>query len=107
MSKYNRHNSKQNPKKSSTAHSCSDRLDQFGQPIPSFNINGKEKITSQVGLCTSLIVYILVLFFLCVRGITLVQRSNPIIVYGEIPSHYDDSFRFDLEQNDFKMAFGV
>ena len=50
---------------------------------------------------------ILVLIFILVKGIVLAKRRNPLIVQSEIPQFFDGDDRFDLEDSNFKFAFGV
>ena len=50
----------------------SERCDLFGQPVPTFNLNRKTQITSQVGVFVSLIVIISVLVFMSVKAILLI-----------------------------------
>ena len=86
---------------------ASEKFDLFGQPTPTFNLNRKNKITSQIGVFVSLILITMVILFMSVKGVLLVQRNNPLITQAEIPSFFDSEFKFNLYDNNYRIAFGV
>ena len=75
--------------------------------MPTFNLNRKTEITSQVGVFASLVLLVLVLTFMSVKAIVLVQRKGPLITTAETPGYFDSSFKYEPHDNGFRLAFGI
>ena len=63
-------------------------IDRFGQPIPAFNVNGKDKVTSTVGgVLTTAIITLTLGYFL--RNLSkLADGSEPTISYNVVHNYY-------------------
>ena len=55
------------------------QIDRFGEPIPAFNIKGKDKVTTAVGGITTLIVIFLTLSYLITKVNSVLEKETPII----------------------------
>ena len=64
------------------------RIDRFGEPIPAFNIKGKDKVTTAVGGIMSLIVIFITLSYLTTKLNSIVEKKNPIINESKIADYY-------------------
>ena len=64
------------------------RIDRFGEPIPAFNIKGKDKVTTAVGGIMSLIVIFITLSYLTTKLNSIVEKKNPIINESKITDYY-------------------
>ena len=84
-----------------------EKIDVFGEPMPGFNLNGRDAVTSQVGVFASIIMICLVLVFMTVKFMVLAQRKAPLITNATIPSYYDNSLEWSWAENGYRMAFGI
>lgn len=71
-------------------------IDRFGQPIPTFNISGKNKINTVVGGILSALILAITLSYFMGRLEGLITGSNQIINYNVIQSFYGLDKGFDI-----------
>jgi hypothetical protein len=69
--------------------SAVDKMDAFARPLPHFNIEGMEKVSSFVGLAFSLLMYLIILGYAASRIIILFGTGNPIISTYTVESEYE------------------
>lgn len=50
---------------------------------------------------------IFVLTFTSLKTFNLIQRKGPLITTAEVPGYYDSSFKFNMHDNNFRIAFGI
>ena len=55
------------------------RIDRFGEPLPAFNIKGKDKVTTAFGGIMTALIIILTLSYFISKVNSIVERSNPIM----------------------------
>ena len=55
------------------------RIDKFGEPIPAFNIKGKDKVTTAVGGIMTVTVIILTLSYFITKVNNIADKKNPIM----------------------------
>ena len=60
------------------------RIDRFGEPIPAFNIKGRNKVTTTIGGFMTLMVMFLTLSYLTSKINSIVQKKNPIMNENKI-----------------------
>ena len=77
----------------------------FGQPIPSFNLNGEEVIKTYLGAYLSMIMTIAVLAYTIIKVNHLVIHYSPNISTYPIDIDYDESTPFDLNASTIRPAF--
>ena len=65
-------------------------IDQFGSPIPAFNIKGSEKVKTTFGGILSATIVVLTLGYFVQNMQGLVKGDDPIINYVTISDYYDD-----------------
>ena len=63
-------------------------LDMFGQPIPAFNIKGKDQVQTVVGGFLSAVVMTLTLGFAIIGMHDLISKSDPTINSNIVHSYY-------------------
>ena len=64
------------------------RIDRFGEPIPAFNIKGKDKVTTAVGGIMTLTVMFFTLSYLITKINSIVEKKNPIMNENKIQDYY-------------------
>ena len=84
-----------------------DRIDMFGQPTPTFNINGITEIKSQFGFMTTMVAIMVLLAYAISKGVIRMKKHNPHTTEAIHTNFYDSSFRFNLKEQNFKIAVGV
>ena len=82
------------------------KMDNFGKPLPNFNIKGKDRTTSIIGGFISLVLYCLVLMY------SLLKFSHLMIKKGPTVSSYfkEDNIEelaVNLNETNFKIAFTI
>lgn len=82
-----------------------DKIDLFAHPLPTFNIQGKGKVSSCVGLSFSLALYLLILGYAVSRLVVVFGDGNPTFSTYKIESKYDLDHRVDLDEFGFTFAF--
>ena len=60
------------------------QIDYFGEPIPAFNIKGKDKVTTAFGGIMTLTVMFFTLSYLISKINDIVEKKNPIINENKI-----------------------
>ena len=83
------------------------RFDQFGQPIPSFNLKGQETIKTGLGAFLTLMMTILVLGYAIIKINHLVIHHSPNIATFPIDTVYLESTPLDLTASTLKPAFAL
>ena len=81
------------------------KLDFFGAPIPSFNLQGQTEVTTSIGVCLSIIISTLTLAFSLIKIQHLATRKNPILTVNETPQ--EPGKIYDTGQSDFMVAFAA
>ena len=59
-------------------------FDMFAKPIPSFNLRGREAVSTRIGAFCSIIIAVVVFYYALLKSIKLYQRSNPTIASYDI-----------------------
>ena len=82
------------------------KIDAFGQPLPSFNIKGKERVNTIVGGFCTLILFMTILSYGMLKFSNLITKPNPIInsYYAE---NEMDGVSINLNERNYKFAFTV
>ena len=80
-------------------------LDMFGAQIPTFNMKGREKVTTSCGACASIIILTMTFAYGLVKLQHLDERKNPAI--STLVSPLEDDYRFNTGSDDFMMAFSA
>ena len=96
-------------KKGSTFDNFSNKLlnlDRFSSPIQ-LNINGRTTISSWPGVFTTLILILILVFYALQKGQIMLYKENPDIYVATFENFFEPSYEFKLEENGFKIAFGV
>jgi len=84
------------------------QYDMFAESLPIFALNGKEKVTSNVGLCFSFLVGITMLIFAISRLKFLIEKKNPLKTqYVDTDVYTNKDVVSFNETADFNIAFTV
>ena len=82
-------------------------IDRFGQPIPAFNISGKNKINTVVGgILTSAILTITLGYFVKILQ-EQVSGSSQIITFNVFQSYYGPDKGFNMSENNQRIAIAI
>ena len=82
-----------------------DDVDAFGLSIPSFNLKGKDKVTTRLGGLCSLLVFGTVILFAVLKLMHLVTRHNPQL--SEFWRDIDPDTVINLKKSNTKIAFSI
>ena len=69
-------------------------FDTFGQLVPSFNLNGRQKIKSWVGAIVSIMMFTVVILFSIIKFQHLIERKNTLITMNG--AELDSSVTYSL-----------
>ena len=88
------------------------KLDIFGEPLPTLNIEGKSHIYSIVGGFCTLVITIIVMIFAGVKFEQLITRHNPImssyekdLPLGEVMNLSERKFKIALAVEDYHYPY--
>ena len=71
-----------------------DRYDMFGTPIPSFNLEGTDRVGTSIGCIFSVIITVIVLSYSYTKGKIFVYKDKPLITTASL---YDEgSYDYSL-----------
>ena len=84
-----------------------DAIDLFQRGIPSFNIKGRNFVSSLPGGIFSLIIFSTMIFYASVKFVHLVSRHNPTVSSYKNEFFFDASEEVDLYESSVHFAFGV
>ena len=83
------------------------RLDIFGEPLPSFNVRGHETVNSVFGGICSVIIFTIVLLYGVTKFIDLESRSNPNVSFFINEDNFGQGEQINLNERGFRIAFAV
>ena len=83
------------------------KVDIFGAPLPSFNLNGAEAVKTNIGGCISLLIITITLLFGLRKIQEMLMRRNPEIMQFVLENAYDVSDKFNTREENFMMAFAI
>ena len=72
------------------------QLDIFGRPLPTFNLNGNERVKTWPGVLLTILIFCSVLVIVCLLSFKLVNGANPIISERTETSVFPRDYRFDF-----------
>lgn len=81
------------------------KLDMFAEPMPSFNLEGKQKVRTYPGGLLSLFIFYLTFMFSVIKLSHLLSRHNPIVNTYLERDVFDETFEFDIQREDLMVAF--
>ena len=81
-------------------------IDAFGSPLPSFNIKGKERITTIVGGFCTLILVMTILSYGLLKFSYLITKPSPII-NSYLTDREGEGYSINLNDRNYKFAFTV
>ena len=84
-----------------------DSFDLFAAPMPQFNIDGLQKISTCVGFAFSALIFVIMVGFSASRFILLVKADRPDMQTYTIGNGLNITEPVDLAHFGFKMAFNV
>lgn len=82
-----------------------EKLDMFGQKIPSFNLKGKDTVYTMAGSLMSLAIMIVLLLFASIKFIHLSERYNPNVSQLLVKNFFSETDQLVLKDEDFRLAF--
>ncbi len=81
-------------------------FDRYSSPLR-LNINGKESISSGLGVTVSTILFITWFIYSLQKFQILISRTNPTVTVAEMFNYFERSYEVDLNEIGFNLAFGV
>lgn len=81
------------------------KIDSFGQPLPSFNIRGKDYLQTSVGGFVTLMLTLLVLMYAMVKFDHLNSRFNPQMSSYLVDNEKNEDL--NLNERGFRVAFAI
>ena len=84
-----------------------DAIDLFPQGIPSFNIKGRDSVSSLSGGIFSLLIFAIMIFYSSVKFVHLISHHNPTVSSYKNEFYFDSSQEVDLYESSVHFAFGV
>ena len=82
-----------------------EKLDAFGEPLPTFNIRGNEQVTTRAGGIATLIIFVVLLVFGGLKFEQLLARKNPNL--RSYTKDLDVDETLNLSERKFRMAFSI
>ena len=82
-------------------------LDNYGKEVPTFNLGGETRVSTVCGGIISVLVMILTLTYSIVKLTQLINKDNPNINQVAVPDYYAPTYRQNLNDINFQMAFTV
>ena len=82
------------------------KIDAFGSPLPSFNIKGKEKITTIVGGFCTLMLFFTIFSYGALKFSNLITKPSPII-NSYFSDNDEGNYVVNLNERNYKFAFTV
>ena len=83
-------------------------LDQFGAPLPGFNVHGEDSVRTYCGGLVSLLIMLLAFLFATLKLQHLLSKHNPSVNNFVERDAFDENDIWRGEENeDFQMAFAV
>jgi hypothetical protein len=84
-----------------------DKIDLFASPLPTFNIEGVQKVSSCFGFTSSVTLYLFVVGYVASRLLILFGNANPVISGYTIEGEHTLDHKVDLNEYGFHFAFYV
>ena len=81
------------------------KIDFFGEPIPAFNLAGREVIKTMFGAFTSLSILAITFAFASMKYTHLIERRNPTININKAALASD--LQYSTGSDDFMLAFAT
>ena len=82
-----------------------EKLDTFGERLPTFNIKGNEKVNTRIGGIATLIIFAVVVAFGGLKLDHLLARKNPNL--SSYTKDLDVDETLNLSERKFRMAFSI
>ena len=82
------------------------KIDAFGSPLPSFNIKGKERITTIVGGFCTLMLFLTIFCYGLLKFSNLITKPSPII-NSYLTENEGEGYSINLNERNYKFAFTV
>ena len=83
-------------------------LDQFGAPLPGFNVKGEDSVRTYCGGLVSLLIMLLAFLFATLKLQQLLSKGNPSVNnYVQRDAFDENDIWRGNENEDFQMAFAV
>ena len=83
------------------------RIDQFGRPLPTFNIKGSTSVPSVTGGVITLLLCILWFTYGVIKLQQLYMRDNPQVISFIEQNYYDNYEVFNANEHNFRLAWSV
>ena len=81
------------------------KVDIFGEPIPAFNLAGRDVIRTTCGALMSLIIFVITLVYASMKYNIMIERQNPNIIINT--GNLDNGTKISTSSEDFMLAFAV
>ena len=81
------------------------KIDIFGEPVPSFNLSGRQVIKTHSGALISIVIFSLTLVYGLIKMQQLFERKNPVINTNVTPVAVGASY--NVLQDEFYAAFAA
>ena len=88
-------------------HSLLKRIDVFGKPLPTFNMNGDTQVHTMTGGLLTFFITIIILTYGTLKFIHLVDKHNPNVSEVMEKSVFDSSEELNMNDEGFRFAFTV
>ena len=84
-----------------------DHIDLFKQAIPSFNMRGRQHISSWPGGLMSFFIFFVILIYGALKFVILVSKANPNVSTYMEQNFYDSDEKINLKEKGIRFAFGI
>lgn len=88
-------------------HSMLERIDNFGRPMPAFNVKGRTTVHSMTGGILTFMVAIVVLTYGAIKVLQLANKENPNVSEVYELDYYNFDEEVSLKDVDFRIAFSI
>ena len=83
------------------------QMDRFGQPIPAFNIKGKNQINTVSGGIMSAIILMVTFGYFLIGLQSLIVGTNRVINYNVVHSHYGIEQGLNMKEKNLRIAIAI
>ena len=83
------------------------QLDMYGLPMPGFNIEGEQVMTTNTGGVVSVMIIYVTLLFAILKFVNMLNKENPTVFSYFEPDAVDVDYMFNMIDEDFMIAFSL